>query len=98
MATKMYASAVCGTPVVYAGIGPGRAFAAEPGVGWGVDYDPVAVADAMRAALDAPRDEAARRRLAAWAAANVSLEAVARRAVEVVGAVLARRGRAEPRG
>jgi glycosyltransferase involved in cell wall biosynthesis len=98
MATKMYASAVCGTPVVYAGIGPGRAFAAEPGVGWGVDYDAVAVADAMRAALDTPRDDAARRRLAAWAAANVSLDAVARRAVEVVGTVLARRGRAQPRG
>lgn len=93
MATKMFASVACGTPVVYAGEGPGREFAARPGVGWGVDYDADALAGAMRAALDAPRDPEARARLAEWARREVSLDAVGDRAVAVVADVLARRGR-----
>jgi glycosyltransferase involved in cell wall biosynthesis len=97
MASKMYASVACGTPVVYAGVGPGREFASATGVGWAVDYDVQAVADAMRAALARPRDEKERSRLAAWAAETVSLVAVARRGAEAVARVLAGSGRPRPR-
>jgi hypothetical protein len=76
--------------VVYAGIGPGRAFAATDGVGWGVDYELDAVVAAMDAALAAPRDDADRARRAAWAASTLSLAAVARRAAEVVASALER--------
>lgn len=88
--TKMYASIACGTRVVYAGIGPGRTFAANPGFGWAVDYDVDAVAGAMRAALTSPISESERATLAAWARENLSLTAVAGRAVAAVGEVVRR--------
>ncbi|HEX7835178.1 MAG TPA: glycosyltransferase family 4 protein [Pseudolysinimonas sp.] len=97
MASKMYASVVCGTPVVYAGAGPGREFAGDPGVGWAVDYDVDAVAEAMREALARPRDEQERTRLAAWGAETLSLVAVARRGAEAVARVLAGAGRSRAR-
>lgn len=82
--TKMYASAACGTRVIYAGVGPGREFAALPGMGWGVDYEVDAVADAMRAALRTPQDHGQRIRISEWAAENVSLAAVASRVSSLV--------------
>jgi glycosyltransferase involved in cell wall biosynthesis len=96
MASKLFASAACGTPAIYAGIGPGREFVAQDGLGWAVDYDVDAVAAAMRAALTQPRDEEARARLATWAAANVSLDAVARRGAAVVADVLGTGAPARP--
>jgi glycosyltransferase involved in cell wall biosynthesis len=98
MASKIYASVACGTPVLYAGRGPGREFASRDGVGWAVEYDVVSVAAAMREALARPRDDRERRRLARWAAENVSLAAVGRRGVDVIAGVLAlppRRSRPE---
>lgn len=88
---KMHASVGCGTPVVYAGREPGRAFAEQPGVGWGVDYDPSQVAAAMIDALASPRDEAARRRLADWAREHVSLAAVGDRVAALIEGVVASR-------
>ena len=90
--TKMYASVACGVPVIYAGTGPGRAFVASPEIGRAVDFDIAAVAAAMIAALEGPRDAGSRARLAAWARANVSLRAVAARGVEAVGEVVRRPG------
>lgn len=87
--TKMYASIACGTRVIYAGIGPGRDFAAQDGFGWSVDYDADQIADAMRAAIRAPELEAERTRRARWAADNISLRAVAARAVEQITRTLA---------
>lgn len=89
---KMHASVGCGTPVVYAGGEPGRSFAELDGVGWGVDYDLAAVAAAMTEALTAERDETARRRLAAWARANVSLRAVSERFASAVAPAIHGRG------
>jgi glycosyltransferase involved in cell wall biosynthesis len=88
---KMYASIACGTPVVYAGSGSGRVFAEKPGMGWAVDYDVEKVSAAMSAALTAPVDEAARTALAARAAKDYSLRAVADRGVDALADVLAGR-------
>jgi glycosyltransferase involved in cell wall biosynthesis len=85
--TKMYASVSCGTRVIYAGVGPGSAFAAIDGLGWSVGYEATVIADAMRAALDAPVDGEQRRRVSRWAAENVSLSAVAERAVAVIASI-----------
>ena len=85
--TKMYASAACGTPVVYAGIGPGRDFANQPGLGRAVEYELDAVAEAMVASLAAPVTDDQRDAISAWATANVSLAAVAQRAVAVIDSV-----------
>ncbi|MGV8884433.1 MAG: glycosyltransferase [Microbacteriaceae bacterium] len=89
--TKMYASVACGTPVIYAGVGPGRDFAREPDVGTAVDYEIQAVAAAMSDALTMPADAARRARIAAWAVATVSLAAVAERAVAVISGVASTR-------
>lgn len=89
--TKMYASVACGTPVIYAGGGPGQEFARLPAVGAAADYDVAQVAGAMSEALDRPIDRAARGALADWARATVSLEAVAHRASLVVTRVANRR-------
>ncbi|MCO5294619.1 MAG: glycosyltransferase [Homoserinimonas sp.] len=82
--TKMYASIACGTPVIYAGIGPGRKFLKSASLGWGVDYDPAQVATAMELALATPPSEIERERLASWAAENVSLDVVAKRAIAAI--------------
>jgi glycosyltransferase involved in cell wall biosynthesis len=82
--TKMYASVACGTPVIYAGIGPGRLFAASNDVGEGVDYEEDAVVAAMTNALTSPADPDRRGRIASWASANVALSSVAARALSVL--------------
>jgi glycosyltransferase involved in cell wall biosynthesis len=90
---KMYASVVCGTPVIYAGTVPGRTFAEEPGNGWAVDYDVDQVTAAMREAVEHPVSAADRAALARRAATDYSLRSVAGRGVVALAAVLARRGR-----
>ncbi|MET1015225.1 MAG: glycosyltransferase family 4 protein [Leifsonia flava] len=82
--TKMYASAACGTPVIYAGRGPGRAFASTPDLGLAVDYSVDEVAAAMTTALLHPPTAQRRQRIAAWARDNVALGAIAARAARVV--------------
>ncbi|WP_241237145.1 glycosyltransferase [Georgenia faecalis] len=84
--TKVYAAAACGTPVVFAGAGPARDVIASGDLGAVVDYDVEAVADALVAALDHAPTEAERTRRAAWAAEHVSIDAAARRVVEVLTA------------
>lgn len=82
--TKMYASAACGTPVLYAGPGPSRELITDNDLGWATDYDASRVALAMRAALAAEPSPEHRNRLAAWAQENASLRAAAERSAEVV--------------
>ena len=82
--SKVYAAAACGTPVVFAGVGPARELIARGELGQVVDRDVDAVAAAMRTALDDPdaaADAPERHRRAAWAAQHVSAAAAARRAV-----------------
>lgn len=90
--TKALASAACGTPVVFAGVGPTRALVAEQRLGWAVDWDEQAVATAMEAAMNRPRrlsDDEVR-----WLHEHYSLDAVAERAVDRIDEVVARdRGR-----
>jgi glycosyltransferase involved in cell wall biosynthesis len=87
----MYASVACGTPVIYAGVGPGREFANLPGLGTAIEYSTVEVARAMIVALGEPPLPEVRSEIAAWAVANVSLTAVAQRAVDAISGVLSTR-------
>ncbi len=84
--TKMYASVACGTRVIYAGAGPGAPFARDNGVGWAAAYEAREVADAMRQALSTPQSAEDRQRIARWAQATLSLDAVAGRAVAALRA------------
>jgi len=93
--TKAYASMACGTPVVYSGGGVAGGQILASGTGWAVPQEPEAVAQAMRAALDAPVDEAERTRLAAWAREHVSMDAVAGRAADQVRRAVGRARRSE---
>lgn len=85
---KLHAAAATGTPLLHVGKGSGAAFAAEAPLGEAVAYDPAVVADALQRRADAPAGAAEREEFAAWAAERVSLVAVARRAADVVEAVM----------
>jgi glycosyltransferase involved in cell wall biosynthesis len=88
-ATKAFASISCGTPVIYAGVGPARKQVDDNDLGWSVDWDSDQVAGAMDAALQARPDDATRERLSRWAEQNHSLRSVAGRAAAVVSRVAA---------
>lgn len=87
---KLHAAAATGTPILYAGDGPGAAFAGESPLGEAVAYDPDAVAASLQRRVDAPPTVAERRAFAEWASERVSLAAVARRAAEAVEVVTRR--------
>jgi glycosyltransferase involved in cell wall biosynthesis len=86
--TKMFAVTACGTPVIYAGPGPGRAAVAEHDLGWAVDWEVSAVATVMAEALRADVTADRAERLVAWTRAHASQNEVARRAVESLLTVL----------
>ncbi len=93
--TKMFASTACGTPVLYAGPGPGRTMTTEHQLGWACDWDVAQTAALMREALRQPPTAQDRARLREWTLANASQSSVgAAAASEVlrVGAVSAGRG------
>lgn len=87
--SKLYAAAACGTPVLFAGVGPARELVAKGRLGQVVEHDVDAVARAMVTALD-DTDGAAgagspeRARRAAWTAQHVSAAAAAGRAVDAI--------------
>ncbi|CAH0133455.1 MULTISPECIES: glycosyltransferase family 4 protein [unclassified Microbacterium] len=85
--TKTYAAAAVGTPVLFAGPATGSELVRSAQLGHAVDFNPVAVAAAMRE-LIAETEDGTRERLRAqrssWARANVSLTAVAARVSAVV--------------
>ena len=82
--TKMYASAACGAPVIYAGIGPGREFVRSSGLGAAVDYSTSAVRAAMIDALAEPVSPERRAEMSARAMKNVSLGAVSHAGAPVI--------------
>jgi hypothetical protein len=84
----MFAVTACGTRVIYAGPGPGRRLVAENDLGWGVDWDPTAVAAAMTAALSWPAAQGDAERLATWTRGHASQDSVAALAAAAVEAVL----------
>ena len=98
--TKLYSAAVCGAPLVYAGIGPAAQFVrtevdGRP-IGVGVPLDAGAVAAAMIEAASAPglgdpAGDARREAVSAWAGGAVGLDAVAARAVDEISRAATRR-------
>ena len=81
--TKIYAATGCGTPVVFAGEGAGRALVSEEELGWAPGYEDEAVAQALREALDAAAaGRVDRDRLAGWTREHASLSSAARHAAE----------------
>ncbi len=88
----MFASTASGTPVVYAGPGPGRAMVTEHDLGWAGDWEPEAAAEQLRQALSARPDEGTRDRLVAWTREHASQRAVAGAAAATVHEVLTGRG------
>jgi glycosyltransferase involved in cell wall biosynthesis len=85
-ATKAFVALACGTPVVYAGVGPVGALIRENDLGWTADWDEVSVAQALTAALERPDTAADRDRRRAFATARFSLTSVADRAAGIVEA------------
>ncbi|WP_268958155.1 glycosyltransferase [Occultella glacieicola] len=89
--TKVLAALGTGTPVVYAGPGEAGELIESEAMGWRCDYDVDDVAKTMIEAIEhdpMPEEPA---RLAAWVEANRSLQAVARRSVDVVLSVAGHR-------
>lgn len=82
--TKMYAAVATGTPVLFAGEGPGRDFASAAPHGCAVSHDPRSVAEALLRSRDRPVDAAGRAELAQWARAEVSNATSAGRAATAV--------------
>jgi glycosyltransferase involved in cell wall biosynthesis len=74
--TKMFASTACGTPVLYAGPGPGRAMTTEYRLGWACDWDVDQTAALMREALAHPPTAQDRTRLRDWTLAHASQSSV----------------------
>ena len=93
LATKVYSSLAAGCPVVYAGRGPTVGFlndSEHPRAGVAVAYDAGEVATAMLAAAADPLPPAARAELAAWSAAEYSLNAIAEQVVDESLAIVRR--------
>jgi glycosyltransferase involved in cell wall biosynthesis len=86
--TKMFVATGCGTPVIYAGPGPGRMMVDEHDLGWAVDWDVEQVAGAMWAALGQPPSRARREQLAHWTLERASQRQVASLAAERVAAAV----------
>ncbi|MHA7142266.1 glycosyltransferase family 4 protein [Arthrobacter sp. Sr33] len=85
-ATKALVSLSCGTPVIYAGVGPLKDIIADEGLGVSVEWDAAEVAAAMRAALTWPQDPAERQRISQWVEENYSLTGVGAKAAAVIEA------------
>jgi glycosyltransferase involved in cell wall biosynthesis len=86
--TKLYAASACGAPVLFCGPGPGATYARESPSGTVVDPDPLAVAAAIREAVEAPRSHAQRLTQASWARERVSLREVASRSSDAIEAAV----------
>ncbi len=90
-ATKAFASISCGSPVIYAGVGPVASLVENNDLGWAVRWDVDEVAAAMTQALGGHPSAATRERLSEWVVHNHSLIAVASRVVSVVDELASRR-------
>lgn len=82
--TKMFAVTACGTPVIYAGPGPGHDLVRNHGLGWACAWSPDEVADAMREALERPVSAEESARLTEWTRASASQDSVAEKAATAV--------------
>ncbi|GAA4438849.1 glycosyltransferase family 4 protein [Actinokineospora soli] len=83
-ATKALAGLSAGAPVIYAGVGPMGPLVRDEDLGWAVEWDEDAVAEAMDKALAEHPDTSRRAALSRWVRDNHSLESVARKAADVI--------------
>lgn len=92
--TKVFAAAASGVPVVFAGVGPARDVVAGADLGYAVEYDEAAVAEAMTELatreLDREARTAERTRLSRWARRFGSIERSGEDAARAVLEVAAR--------
>ncbi|MDN6429027.1 MAG: glycosyltransferase family 4 protein [Propionibacterium sp.] len=79
--TKVLAALACGTPVVFAGVGPAAQDIVGADLGAVADHEAGAVAEAIRDVLGRPRDSG---HLRDWVLAHRSLDATGRGVAEVV--------------
>lgn len=81
--TKALVAVACGTPLLFAGVGPVRHITAEEELGWAVDWDISAVTEAM---LEAAQSEACdlENTKIEWLRAHYSLQAAAARACDAI--------------
>lgn len=98
--TKVLASLACGTPVIYAGVGPATSDIHEANLGWVCAHDADEVAAAMREALEGrERKKKEGTRLHAWVDTHRSIratgQAVARILMRCVSASLSRKDEAD---
>lgn len=82
--TKIYASAACGTPVIFAGPAPTQDYVRANRLGRASDFSASRLRSEMLQALQDPPSPTERQRLADWAERSVSLQAAAERAAEAV--------------
>lgn len=89
--TKLYSSAAAGTPLVYAGIGPGSEFVRteldSTPIGTSCDYDAQQVSQAMQALIEQPVSAERRAQVSEWAHDAVSIDRVAARIRTAIEAV-----------
>ncbi|TYC97440.1 glycosyltransferase family 4 protein [Arthrobacter echini] len=83
-ATKAFVSLSCGTPVIYAGVGPLKDIVAGENLGLSVEWDADEVALAMRQLLTSRRSGSEKQRLAEWVEDNYSLTRVGDQVAAVV--------------
>ena len=92
--TKLYASTLCGTPAIFAGVGPAVKFlntelSGEP-LGLAVNLDPEAVAKAMISIALQNENIDQRIRVVEWGLAHVSLSSVAERIIVELEGIVSR--------
>ncbi|RRD44532.1 glycosyltransferase [Buchananella hordeovulneris] len=87
--TKVLSALACGTPVLYAGVGPVCQDLADPLLGRAVDYDVAALAQALRELANAaPSEAAARAARHAWVAEHRSTRRVGQAVAEILEATV----------
>ena len=82
--TKVLAALSCGTPVIFAGVGPAAEDIEHHGLGVSAPFDAQEIAGAMLKALASPKDPGRSARLNDWVQQNRSMAETGRRVAEVL--------------
>jgi glycosyltransferase involved in cell wall biosynthesis len=81
--TKALVAVACGTPLLFAGVGPIRELTIEHELGWAVDWDVTAVTEAMLEAAQRDATDLDPSKVE-WLTANYSLQAAAERGSDAI--------------
>ena len=87
-ATKALAALSCGSPVIFAGVGPLRALVVGHLLGWQAEWDADDVADAMEQAIATRITATERARLSGWVDRHHSMDTVAAVAVAAISGLI----------